>query len=58
MTTTFVLGRETLIYRGRTGLSRWRAQLFQFLARNAQGATQHYHIPANRVIEIGAQVYL
>jgi KUP system potassium uptake protein len=58
MTTTFVLGRETLIYRGKSGLSHWRAQLFEFLSRNAQRATLHYRLPANRVIEIGAQVYL
>jgi len=57
MKTTFVLGRETLIAAGKK-LPRWRAHLFSLMSRNAQRATTHYGIPANRVIEIGSQVDL
>jgi KUP system potassium uptake protein len=55
---TFFLGRETLLITRRPGLAAWRKRLFSFLSRNAQGATRHYAIPPNRVIEIGAQVEL
>jgi KUP system potassium uptake protein len=34
----------------------WRARLFTLLSRNALGATDFYHLPPNRVVELGAQV--
>jgi KUP system potassium uptake protein len=58
MTTTFFLGRETLIATKRPGMALWRERLFALMARNAQRATAYYHIPPNRVIEIGAEVEL
>jgi KUP system potassium uptake protein len=56
MDTTFYLGRDTLIPGRRRGLSRWRKKLFVVLARNAQNATAFFGIPANRVVELGAQI--
>ncbi len=55
-TTTFFLGRETLIPKRRRGLAGWREKLFIMMSRNAQSATTYFHIPPNRVIELGMQV--
>lgn len=54
--TTFFLGRETLIATNRGGMATWRERLFAFMTRNARGATDFFHIPADRVVEIGAQI--
>lgn len=54
-TTTFFLGRETLLPSGRSGMMRWRKTLFSLLSRNAPSAVQYFGIPPNRVIELGAQ---
>ena len=56
MSTTFVLGRETLLASGRSHMARWRKRLYAFLARNAPPATAYFEIPPNRVIELGAQI--
>jgi KUP system potassium uptake protein len=56
--TTFFLGRETLLSTGRSGMMTWRKKLFAFLSRNAPSAVQYFGIPPNRVIELGAQFEL
>lgn len=56
--TTFFLSRETVLASARPGLARWRKWLFSFMARNAQPATTFFHLPANRVVELGMQVEL
>ena len=53
---SYYLGRETLLVSGKAPLARWRAVLFAYLSRNARPATQFYHLPANRVVELGAQI--
>ena len=58
MTTTFVLGRETLLLSGRSRMARWRKRLYAILARNAPSAIAYFEIPANRVIELGVQIEL
>jgi KUP system potassium uptake protein len=56
---TFFLGRETLIASPNAGnMALWRKHLFAFMSRNAQRATQFFHIPPNQVIEIGSQIEL
>jgi KUP system potassium uptake protein len=55
-TTTFYLGRETLIAREDFGLPLWQDRVFDFMARNAARATAFYHLPPGRVVEIGIQV--
>jgi KUP system potassium uptake protein len=54
--TTFYLGRETLIPSKDFGLPLWQDRVFEFMARNAARATAFYHLPPERVIEIGIQV--
>jgi KUP system potassium uptake protein len=56
MRTTYFLGREHLISTRRPGMARWRERLFAAMARNAQGVTPYFHLPANRVVELGMQV--
>jgi KUP system potassium uptake protein len=55
-TTTFFLGRETVIATRNPGMALWREQLFAFLARNAYPATALFRLPPERVVEIGSQI--
>jgi KUP system potassium uptake protein len=57
-TTTYFLGRETLLTSGDSKMMRWRKSLFAFMSRNAQTATVFFGIPVDRVIEIGVQIEL
>jgi KUP system potassium uptake protein len=57
-TASYYLGRETLIATPSRGMYMWRESLFSFLSRNAQPATLFFKLPADRVVEIGAQVEL
>ena len=54
--TTFYLGRVTLLPCKDVGLPLWQDHVFDFLARNAARATAFYHLPPDRVVEIGIQV--
>ena len=36
----------------------WRARFFAFLSRSAQSPMEFFHLPPNRVIELGAQIEL
>jgi KUP system potassium uptake protein len=59
MQTTFFLGRETLILsHNHTKMQPWRKLIFGFLSHNSYDASQFFHIPVNRVIEIGMQIEL
>ncbi|CAM3656320.1 low affinity potassium transporter Kup [Rahnella victoriana] len=55
--TSFFLSRDTFILgEPRPWYLKARAKLFQVLQRNSLRAPEHYHIPPNRVIELGAVV--
>jgi KUP system potassium uptake protein len=56
MRTTYFLGRETIIATGKPGMARWRKRLFALLSRNAQQAPVYFHLPPNRVVELGMQI--
>ena len=56
MDTSYFVGRETLVPSMHQPLSGWRENLFIMLARNATSATEFFHIPTNRVVELGTQV--
>ena len=58
--TTFYLAHLTLFVHvhGRLGMAEWRDHLFVFLARNARRATNFFHVPPDRVVEIGIQLSL
>jgi KUP system potassium uptake protein len=57
-TTSFFLGRETLLTTGKSKMMKWRKGLFQFLSRNGAPATAYFGIPPGRVVELGMQVEL
>ncbi len=40
------------------GMAIWRKRLFAWLLRNSLPVSDFFHIPSNRVIEIGTQVTL
>ena len=56
MTTSYFLGRETLIPSRAPGMALWRENLFAWMNRNATGAVAFFSLPPNQVIELGAQV--
>ncbi|TWA88305.1 KUP system potassium uptake protein [Azospirillum brasilense] len=58
MTTSFFLGRETLIPRINPQMAQWREKLFVVMSRTAVSATDFFKIPPNRVVELGTQVQL
>jgi KUP system potassium uptake protein len=56
--TTFYVGRETLLSTGEAKMAHWRKELFAFLSRNAWNVPTYFGIPPNRVVELGSQVEL
>ncbi len=58
MTTTYYLGRETLLTSGHAPMARWRKLLFTFLSRNARPPTDFFGLPPGRVVELGVQLEL
>ena len=56
MATSYFLGRETLIPTKQPGMVIWREHLFASMMRNASSASVFFNLPANQVIELGAQV--
>jgi KUP system potassium uptake protein len=57
MSTSFFLSRRSLKAAPK-GLPIWLDRLFIALSRNATDATEYFHIPTGRVVEIGTQVLL
>jgi KUP system potassium uptake protein len=57
-TTSYYLGRETLLTSGKSQMSSWRKALFAFVSRNALPATSYFGLPPGRVVELGMQVDL
>ncbi len=56
METSYYLGRERLVLTGSAKMWRWRKRIFALMSRNARSATEFFHIPPNRVVELGAQI--
>ncbi len=56
MSTSFLVSRRSLKPSTKSDMHSWQRALFIYLSRNAAGATDYFHIPAGRVVEIGAQV--
>ena len=55
---SYFLGRETLIPTRHPGMAIWREHLFSWMMRNSSSAVVFFNLPANQVIELGAQVEL
>ncbi len=58
MTTSFYLGRRKLIADPNSGMPLWQDKLFIALADSAIDPTDYFHLPANRVVELGEQVII
>ena len=58
MSTSYFLGRETLIATRAPGMAIWREKLFAWMMRNSSSASQFFCLPPNQVIELGAQIEL
>ena len=58
METSFFVSRETLIASVAPGMALWRERLFVSMSKLAVKATDFFHIPTNRVVELGTQVEL
>ncbi|WP_342643238.1 potassium transporter Kup [Rhodoligotrophos ferricapiens] len=56
MDTSFFVSRENIMPSSHPELSRWRQKLFIALSNVASDATQFYHVPRNRVVELGRQI--
>ncbi|MDX0766751.1 potassium transporter Kup, partial [Sinorhizobium medicae] len=58
MSTSFYLGRRKLIADPKSGLPQWQDKLFIAMADSATDPTEYFHLPPNRVVELGEQVII
>lgn len=56
MSTSFFLGHRTIVASAHSGMPLWQDRLYIFLSKNATNATDFFHIPSGRVVELGTQV--
>jgi KUP system potassium uptake protein len=54
--TTFFIGRETLVAADTPALGHWTTWLYLRLAASALSAARFFHLPPNRVVELGTQI--
>jgi KUP system potassium uptake protein len=55
MSTSFFVSRRALRVASKSAMPIWQDRLFIWLAANATDATEYFHIPTGRTVEIGAQ---
>ena len=55
-TSTFFLGRETLVAGEHPDLKSWRIALYMWLASNALSPARFFQLPPGRVVELGTQI--
>jgi KUP system potassium uptake protein len=58
MTTSYFLGRETVVMRRGAALPYWRQKIFIAFHRNASTAADFFKLPMNQVVELGTRVVL
>ena len=56
MDTSFFLARDTVVPTKLRGMSHLREQLFAWMYQNGAKTSDFFHIPANRVVELGTKV--
>ena len=56
MTTSYFLGRETLIPSAHPGMALWREGVFAWMSRMSTSAMDFFMLPPNRVVELGTQI--
>ncbi|HUB86165.1 MAG TPA: KUP/HAK/KT family potassium transporter, partial [Rhizomicrobium sp.] len=55
-TATFFIGHETLVPAEHSALGRWRSWVYMWLVSSALSPARFYHLPPNRVVELGTQI--
>jgi KUP system potassium uptake protein len=58
MSTSFFVSRRSLRPSAKSEMPMWQDRLFIMLSRNASDATDYFHIPTGRVVEIGTQIVI
>ncbi len=58
MSTSFYLGRRKLVPDAESGMPMWQDRLFIALANTAIDPSDYFHLPANRVVELGSHVII
>lgn len=58
MTTSFFLNRRSFKSSTKGGLPLWQERIYRALSRSAADAADFYHLPSNRVIELGQQLLI
>ena len=56
MSTSFFMGRRSIVPDARSGMPLWQDHLFIFLMKNATNPTDFFRIPPGRAVELGTQV--
>jgi len=56
MKTSFFLGRRKLVAKADIGMPIWQDHLYIFMSRMAADPSDFYHLPRDRVVELGSQV--
>ena len=56
MSTSFFLGRRTIVPDAASGMPLWQDRIFIFLMKNAANPTDFFKIPPGRVVELGTQI--
>ncbi len=54
--TDYILGRESIIATRHPGMARWREVLYSLMVRNASDVATSFHLPTERVFEVGTRV--
>ncbi|MBP2560172.1 KUP system potassium uptake protein [Neorhizobium galegae] len=58
MSTSFYLGRRKLVPDAESGMPMWQDRLFIAMANTATDPSDYFHLPANRVVELGSHVII
>ena len=58
MSTSFYLGRRKLVPDAESGMPMWQDRLFIALANTSTDPSDYFHLPANRVVELGSHVII
>ena len=56
MNTSYFIGKESLIIKSGTNMNLVRKNIFVTLFRSAENITNQFHLPVNRVVELGSKV--
>lgn len=56
MDTSFFIARDTVVPSKLPGMSMWRERIFAWMHQNGAKPSDFFHIPANRVVELGTKI--